>query len=402
MYKKLFPLLLILCAGCVSEQTEDLPEHLKGIENLITYPENQKPTGEIELTRELSFTDTEEVFFGRLVDNIAVDDSGRVFIGEIEENTIHAFGSDGSYLQSFGRRGQGPGEFQHIRDFKIGDGAIHVLDSQRSRITLFDINTFEYVGVHDVSLQNKPDNQPQWLEFTREEQLFYRPSKLFVRPDGTYFILFYDESVGALDNLEGRTHEVSIYDGDVDEFQHDILSFDYTGQIFIYDDGNARMVIRGVPYKRSSQFDYSNGQFVHGWSDEFLFRFYDENGQHEKAIYYPYSNQDLTLDDVFTFYEGGPDMLMNAIESDEQPDTWPAFRSLVLDDENRLWISSFTDDMDTNKWRVLDDGGRLIAIFEWPGNRDLKEVKNGYAYTIELDRETGQQNVVRYKVDLDI
>ena len=50
----------------------------------------------------------------------------------------------------------------------------------------------------------------------------------------------------------------------------------------------------------------------------------------------------------------------------------------------------------------LDDGGRLIAIFGWPGNHDLKEVKNGYAYTIELDRETGEQNVVKYKVDLDI
>jgi hypothetical protein len=57
--------------------------------------------------------------------------------------------------------------------------------------------------------------------------------------------------------------------------------------------------------------------------------------------------------------------------------------------------------MHTYEWRVLDDDGRLIATFEWPGNRDLKEVKNGYAYTMELDRETGEQDVGRYKIELE-
>lgn len=400
MYLKFYILLLLLFIGCTSDKPEDLPEYLTGIENLTTFTETQQPAGEIEFTRDVSFTDTEEVFFGRLVENIAVDDSGRVFIADLAENTIHAFGSDGSYLRSFGRSGQGPGEFQFIRDLSVGDGAIHILEPLRSKITLFDLDSFEYIGEHEVSLENRQGNQPEWLEWSIEERFFYRPSKLFVRPDGTYLILFYDEGVGALDNIDGRTYEASLYDPETDEFQHDILSFDYTGQILIHESGEGFMSIFGVPYKRSSLFDYSDGQFVHGWSEEMLFRFYDNRGQHQKAFYYSYSNINLTMDDVLTHYEGAGDELTNAIKSDEQPYTWPAFRSLTLDDESQLWISTFSDGMDNYKWKILDDEGRLVATFLWPRNRELKVVKNGYAYTMERDFETGQQDVVRYKIDL--
>ena len=156
-------------------------------------------------------------------------------------------------------------------------------------------------------------------------------------------LLFYDEGVGALDNIDGRTYEVSIYDPVTDEFQHDKLSFEYTGQILIFDDSNSRMVIPGMPYKRSSQFDYSNGQFVHGWSEEMLFRFYDKSGQYQNAFYHSHANLNLTMDDLLKFYDGARDQIIDAIRSDDQPDTWPAFRSLTLDDKNRLWVSTFTD-----------------------------------------------------------
>lgn len=392
-----FLILLLLFVGCVSNNLEDVPPD---IENLTVYTDEQKPAAEIEFILETSFGDTEEVFFGRMVENFAVDHSGRVFIADQDENTIHIFNSDGSYLQNIGRSGQGPGEFEFIRDIEIYGGNIHVLDPLKFRITMFDLDSFEYNGEYGVSFDNRQDNQPEWLQRSREEKLFYRPTKLFVRPDGSYLILFYDEGVGALDNIDGRTYEVSIYDPGTDEFQHDILSFEYTGQILIFDDGNSRIVIPGMPYKRSSQFDYSNGQFVHGWSEEMLFRFYDKNGLYQNAFYHSHTNLNLTIDDVLKFYDGAGDQITDAIRSDDQPDTWPAFRSLTLDDENRLWVSTFTDGMDNYEWRLFSGEGRLIATFLWPRTRDLKVVKNGYAYTMERDLETGQQNVVKYKIDL--
>lgn len=396
-------ILLFLIFGCVAEKAEDLPEHLVNIENLTVFPENQTPANDIELIREISFGDTDEVFFGRMVENIAVDHSGKVFIADLAENTIHVFDSNGSYLRNFGRSGRGPGEFQAIWDFDIHDGKVHVLDYQNNKISVFDLDTFEHIRDHDVSLQNRQDNQPSWLSETREKRLFYRPTKLFVRADGKYLLLFNDEGVGMADNVDGRTYEGSIYDPQTGEFtQHDVLSFEWTGQVLVHEEGDRLMVMFKVPYKRSSLFDYSNGQFVHGWSEEMLFRFHDENGMHQKAFYYSFSNAKLHLDDLLMYYEEAGDGVIHAIRSDEQPDTWPAFHSLTLDDENRLWVSTLTDDQDSYAWRVLDESGDLIATFSWPRNRDLKLVNNGYAYTMEDDEDTGLREVVRYKINIGV
>ena len=58
-------------------------------------------------------------------------------------------------------------------------------------------------------------------------------------------------------------------------------------------------------------------------------------------------------------------------------------------------------DMDDYEWKVLDKEGRLITTYLWPRDRDLKVFKNGYAYTMERDFETGEQDVVRYKIDFE-
>lgn len=396
-------ILLHLFVGCASEKTEDLPEHLSTIENLTVYSEYPTPATGIELIREISFGDTDEVFFGRMVENIAVDHSGKVFIADMAENTIHVFDTNGSYIQNFGRSGQGPGEFQAVWDLNIHDGKVHVLDYRNSRISVFDVDTFEHIRDHDVSLHNRRDNQPSWISWTRDKGLFYSPTDLFVRADGKYLLLFSDAGVGSAHNIDGRTYEGSIFDPQTDEFtQHDVVSFEWTGQVLVHEEGGSVMVMFRIPYKRSSLFDYTNDQFVHGWSEEMLFRFHDANGKHQKAFYYSYSNAVLYLDDVLMHFEDAGDDFKHAIRSDDKPETWPAFQSLTLDDQNRLWVSTITEDQDSYKWWVLDESGDLIATFSWPRNYDLKLVKDGYAYTMERDLETGQQEVVRYKINVGI
>lgn len=394
---------LFLFFGCATEKTEDVPEHLENIENLTVYPKNPTPAGSIELIREVSLGETDEVFFGRMVENIAVDNSGRVFIADMTENKIHIYDYNGSYLQSIGRGGQGPGEFQLIWDMEIHDEKIHVLDYQNFTISVFDLNTFDHIRDYDISLQNDQDNQPSWIRWTREEGLFYRPTNFFVRADNTYVLLFSDEVVGSAHNIDGRTYEASAYDPQTGGFaEHDLLSFDWTGQVLVHEEGDGFMVMFRVPYKRSSLFNFSNDQFVHGLSEEMLFRFYDKDGEHQRAIYYPYSNAHLHFDEVLKHYEGADDDLIHAIRSDDQPETWPAYHSLTLDDDNRLWVSTISDDQENYEWWVLDETGELMATFSWPRNRDLKKVKDGYVYTMERDIETEIQEVVRYKMNLEM
>jgi len=54
-----------------------------------------------------------------------------------------------------------------------------------------------------------------------------------------------------------------------------------------------------------------------------------------------------------------------------------------------------------HEWWVLQDTGELIATFRWPGNRSIEKIQDGYFYARETEETTGQQQVVRYRVEME-
>ena len=64
-----------------------------------------------------------EFLFGR-VSSIAVDDSGTLYVLDRQADEIRAFSPDGTFLRTYGRRGEGPGEL-------MGPMAIAVLSDKR-------------------------------------------------------------------------------------------------------------------------------------------------------------------------------------------------------------------------------------------------------------------------------
>lgn len=394
-------LLLIFLIGCSRERTDEIPEHLNDLENLTIYPANPEPLLDIELVKESSFGETEEMFFGRIIDHIAVDEAERVFIADLLNNTIHVYSPDGSYLRSIGREGRGPGEFLYIQDMKIYNGQIHVLDMQQFKISIIDINDFQPLADYNLMLNEGQNGNPSWMTWTSEMRLSYRPGNIFLRGDGSWLVLFSDQGVGSAHNVEGRTYEVSVFSPADREFiKHDLLSFKWTGQILVHEPaGGGLSVMRNIPYKRSSQFDFSINQLVLGWTEEMLFKFYDQDGEYQRAFYYPYNKIPFELNDVLKSYENA-ERVLNAIKSDEHPETWPAYHSLILDDENRLWVSTLTNDHEVYEWWVMDEYGKLLAKYIWPRNREAKIVKDGYVYTLETDKETDVKEVVRYRIEM--
>lgn len=395
--------LLTFLFGCTTENNSKLPPHLIDLENLTVHPENPDPASTIELTKEMSFGDTDDIFFGQIIENVSIDDQGRVFIADMTENTVHVFNPDGSYLQSIGREGRGPGEFQYILDMKMDHNKIHILDYQQSKISVFDLTTLSHIAAYNVSLDDRQQDSPSWLTPTQEKGLFYMPTNFFVRSDQTYLILFSDQGVGSANNVDGRTYEASLFNPENGAFMdHDLLSFRWTGQVLVHEEGTGMRVLSGVPYKRDSRFDFSNDQFVSGWSEEMLFKVYNEQGEYQRAFYYPYANVRFHKEDLLTHYDEAGEELLKIVMNDDHPQYWPAFYSMTIDDKNRLWLSTIVEDQEYYEWWVLDENGELLATFTWPRNRELKEVKNDYAYTLERNRETGLPEVVRYSVNLSM
>ena len=86
-----------------------------------------------------------EFTFGR-VGNIAVEPSGAILVEDTQAKSVVRFGSDGSFADSIGRRGEGPGEYLDPRGIAVfSDGRIVVRDNRLFVIHIFD-STGTFIG----------------------------------------------------------------------------------------------------------------------------------------------------------------------------------------------------------------------------------------------------------------
>lgn len=91
--------------------------------------EYEKNIGDLE-------SDDENVLFYMPAD-IAVDDAGNVYVLDSGNHRIQKFDPQGNFLASFGRPGQGPGEFQHPQSIDIdAQGFMYVSDSGNQKIQI--------------------------------------------------------------------------------------------------------------------------------------------------------------------------------------------------------------------------------------------------------------------------
>lgn len=88
---------------------------------------------------------------------LAIDSRGRIFVAPTYEvGTIAVYNSGGRYEKSFGRQGQGPGEFSsRITHILIDpDDRVHVFEGPRHTILTPGLESFESVRVLDVNPAN--------------------------------------------------------------------------------------------------------------------------------------------------------------------------------------------------------------------------------------------------------
>jgi len=157
-------LLSILGLSCSSEDASTLPDHIEKMDNLTIHSPDAQPTGEIVLEKEVTYEDTEEVTRGRILGNIAVDSVGRVYIPDFQAKAVHVYNADGSYHNSIGREGKGPGEFQMIRAIRIVSDTLYVLDYTIQKVSAFDLQTMRHIRDVQLSINKDMHQSPPWLD----------------------------------------------------------------------------------------------------------------------------------------------------------------------------------------------------------------------------------------------
>jgi hypothetical protein len=338
-----------------------------------------------------------------------------VFLSDSDQATIHAFQSDGEYIKSLGRQGRGPGEFMIIYGYTTmatETNRLYVTDLAGMgfqfpfRMHSFSMDDFSFIKTMVLLAENKS-------EF---DQLEGHYSKNIFPLSNGLFLVSYHRSPNDYQELDSFIHYViqdstgKIIDGpmlrqkDRKQLSTEIKSV-YRGRI------NDYIAITSLPFFGKSILEVSGDDTIYAinHTEEFRIDVYSIEGDLVRTIEHDYENVPFNEDNVIDRYqrtnykkELGEGAVVKMIEeAEELPTHWPAIQEMLIDANNRLWVSTIVEDFDEYEWWVLEASGELITKFQWPRDEPIEVIKNGKMYTRQTDEETGLEQIVRYGVEVE-
>jgi len=382
---QLFIFLLKVAMGVVftscsaSESDISVPEDIAALDNVAVYSGEMAPLNEISFEPVARFGDTDSIFISR-VSGIAVADNGTLFMADRSEAVIHVYNGSGIYQTSVGRRGEGPGEFQTIVQPEVSDGSFFVLDLDQQRVSVFDAENYSFRRSFSLGDKEGIRGRPMSMELLPEERILalYRASER----DG---------------NRLKRSEISAILDHEGEVISSGFVTLTENNRLLV--ESNGIFQIFSMPFLGQNLIDVTeNGEIVTGFTDRFLLHYLTLNGDTLRSIYHATTPPPLDRTGLINNVDNAS--IRSELSSMDLPDTRQAFNSLKVDDEYRLWISSPTADTDVNDWRVLSNNGEKMAQFSQPASSNLQLVKDGFAYFLETDEETGVTDVVKYRYEL--
>lgn len=378
-------ILLTILLSCSSENEDALPEDLQEIENLTVYSENETPKYQIELQEVARINDSDDVILGRIT-GIYTDRDDRIFISDDGEKRINLYSPAGEYIQSLGRKGQGPGEFEYVHNLVVDETHVYAMDFSKNFINTYFLDTLEF----DATI-------PLLREDQRVENLKgYFPSDFQVL-SGEDILATYTESFGRNDDESQMRFDLMFKLDRSGRIQPEPVLELESAEAIVLRTANSVSVF-GAPFAVNLNTDLSADQkIVANRTNRFLFKIYDENGVYERAFYYPFSNKPLTRERALNQFDN--EDYKRAIRNFDLPETWPAIDQFLIDDENRIWVSTIIDEEDMFEWWVLDEQGVLLAKQIWPSTHTIEHVQNNYIYMTEED-DTGLVEVVKYRLSM--
>jgi len=119
----LFLLVSIICVSC-SQQKSGWQGTIKEVDGLIVVKNPVEPVYEENvfwLEEELSIgkSDKKKDFLFENVSDVAVDNENNIYVVDSKACMVRVFTENGIHLRDFGRRGQGPGEFEYPTKIQI-------------------------------------------------------------------------------------------------------------------------------------------------------------------------------------------------------------------------------------------------------------------------------------------
>lgn len=386
---------------------DEIPQHIREVDSLTVYPADSEPLYTLELVSRQSFGGSGRPHW-KVITGCEVDDNGRVIMRGLTtefKTELHAYNPDGTYRGQIGRYGSGPGEYQFVSpNFQIEAGQVFLYDEFAERLSMF--TTEDYAFKKTTRLQ---DWNVRDLETVRNMEL----GGFYARSDGNLLAIFQAPPAGS-----GRTANTKLMPVDTDG---NVLTpkpvLELPSPFYIVGDnqGHGNNMLQSsiripLPFMGLSLVALTGvDEMYTARTDEFLIKKYDSKGTYVFAFYYPVKGPPFDMES-FVKREAGP-LPRNAFkkvleEADmEIPKSFSVIKDLIVDDDNRNWVSVVVDYPDTNEWWVLGESGELHAKMVPPENEVICDIQNGYLYTRFFNgsgdgEESFDSKVVKYSINL--
>ena len=310
--------------------------------------------------------------FGRIAAVDALSD-GRIAVLDAQAQRIQVFGADGTYQESIGGPGNGPGEFSpQAQALFVGQGdTIVVPDMGNQRITLIP-----------------PDGEASSFPLQLEQGI---PMRFDMTDDGLLVSQRRQMNFGDPDAETSPTDMIleQQYDGVV----VDTVLTPKRGGTFEMSSGGPRITL----FAPEPQWTVlSDNRLAYASNDEYRINVYGSDGGLQQIIAFPFERRPVTERDQETvkrvirqiWEENGvpPQAMDQMMSSMSFAEFWPAFTQMRSGPQGTLWVQHIRDlssmsDEELEDWNPQSDSGAP----EW----DVFEADGRYGGTITLpDRFT--------------
>lgn len=302
----------------------------------------------------------------------AVDAHGNIFIVDRQDLIIRVFDPQGRHIRSFGKKGEGPGEFQGILGMTfLPDGRLICTDTALRRTSLFDRegnfqSTHKWRGFL-LDLYLATDSA-----YFANETLFGQPSRMFVKK-------FDLEGKELLSLGEFKPLGIKMLRSGNTSFG---ISLPYTPRSVLAGDPNSHLL-------------------YHCLNDTYLIEVYDAEGTLFRKIDRPYELLPFTHEDAREYYDSFADnpsqVFVEMAKDVELPSVKTVTESMLIDEGGRLWVGLHEkkemEERELTAYDIFDPEG-LYSAKVW-SEYQPSLFKNGKMYTYVTD-EDGYRTLKRF------
>lgn len=307
--------------------------------------------------------------------NIAVDEQGNVFILERGNCRIQKFDKNGKYLQTIGKKGQGPGELERPYSlFLDQNNNIYVSDRRK-------IHFFNHTG-----------------EFVKTVPLSDQVNDFWVSPEGNIFGLI-------TTRVERERTKLVVKMNSEGKILENIAQFAEVTQVMRKSGNVVQTFSITHSYNPSLYLVFSNdSQIFYGDSSEYSFSRINLDGEVELIVKKEEPFHSISQKEKDKIYEGLSELIKQwpegVVEDAVQfPVHRPFFDRILLDEKGRIFIKKVKPvlhETENAEFDIFNSEGYYLYSAILPFSPEV--IKNGYFYDLFISEETGEVKIIRYTI----